>query len=187
MSKNQKDLLKQRLVFPISHEAFRDVEIGALFNLVKSGKITKLAELLHGRRLAELQQLLNTKDPEGRTPLFYACYYNYKNLVLFLLLKGADPSIVDFNQVNLVHVLVDQGNYESLVMLINYIHFDFKGEVDLEMKRIQKEFNMKRSDVSKGVLVSPDAHMELVRTNFSEFMTHITHLYTDYQRRVSQP
>ena len=31
----------------------------------------------------------NVRDCEGRTPLFYACNYNYKNLVLYLCSKGA--------------------------------------------------------------------------------------------------
>jgi ankyrin repeat protein len=186
MAKANRDLLKQRLLYNFSfeREKFENPTVDTMFDLVRRGKITELAELLHGRDPKELKALMGVRDMHGRTLLMNACYLNYKNIVLFLLYKGADPSVVDYNNISLMHILMDQGNLESLIMVLNYIYFDFRETIDIELKRIQKELNVKRTDVRQGILVSPDKHLPKVKRTFQEFENLICSLYSNYLTRL---
>jgi ankyrin repeat protein len=189
MNKPNRDLLKQRLLFEYSQadDFGQDMTVIQLFGFVRNGKVTELASLLHGRPEKELKALLSCKDIHGRTPLLVACYLNFSNIVLFLMHKGADPFVVDYNNIGIMHILLDQGNYESLVVILNYLYFNFREAIDAKLKRIQKEYNMKRSDVRLGKLVSPDQHIPNVRKAFEEFSAHVSSLYSNYLNEVGCP
>lgn len=186
MNKPCADLLKQRLIFETSakDDQARDMTVVQLFGFVRQGKVTELAGLLHGRSAKELTALLSTRDGQGRTPLLIACYLNFHNIVMFLMHKGADPFVVDYSNIGIMHILMDQGNMESLVVVLNYIYFDFREKLDKELKRIQKEFSMKRSDVRFGRLVSPDQHIPHVRQAFEEFSSLVSSVYSNYLNQV---
>lgn len=186
MNKPNSDLLKQRLLYEYSarDDQTKDTTVAHLFAFVRAGKVTDLAALLHGRSKKDVAALLSTKDVHGRTPLLIACYLNFHNIVMYLMHKGADPYVVDYSNIGIMHVLLDQGNFESLAVVLNYIYFDFREKLDKELKRIQKEFNMKRSDVRLGKLVSPDQHIPHVRRAFEEFNTLVSQLYSQYLNQV---
>ena len=99
MNKPNSDLLKQRLLFEYSahDDQTKDLAVAHMFGFVRTGKVTELAALLHGRPQKELAALLSTKDVHGRTPLLIASYLNFHNIVMYLLHKGADPYVVLLN------------------------------------------------------------------------------------------
>ena len=45
---------------------------------------------------------LNTTDEKGGTALHWAVYYNHKEVVEFLLMQGADPTVKDKNGITTV-------------------------------------------------------------------------------------
>ena len=185
MNKQKRDLLKQRLIFHIPKDVKVKDELKDIFILVKLGRVTDLAILFQKIDKKKAVTMLSGKDDMGRTPLMYACYMNYKNIVLFLLYKGAQWGVIDNEQNSIFHVILDQGNYDSLVMIINYFYFELREEVDIRLKHIQKEFNIKRSDIRMGELVSTDKHLKHVKDNFTEFSDLVCKLYIDYHSKVS--
>ena len=178
------DLLRKKLEFKLTGSTFDSEEAEFLFKLVRLGKVIQLAEFFQGRSANELEELVNEKDMDGRTALFHACFYNYKNIVLYLMMKGADPSVIDIHGNSVFHLLVYKGNIESLVMIINYFYFDLREYVDDHLHSIKKMFALKKSDVRRGELVSPDMHQPEVKENYEKFSFAVLELYKDYHERV---
>lgn len=101
------------------------------------------------------------------------------------MMNGSEPSISDMDDRTIFHLLSDRGNLEALDMVINYFYFDLREYTDEMVKKIQREFGIKKSDVRKGKLISPDKHIIEVQERFNKFMDAIHELYIDYLRRVS--
>lgn len=68
----------------------------------------------------EVAKLVNTIDEEGKPPLQYAAYYNYKNLVLYLLTKGANWLAVNRNGKNIFHIACYMGHVDLISLVVNY-------------------------------------------------------------------
>jgi hypothetical protein len=60
---------------------------------------------------------LNMKDPEGRTPLIEAVWYNHADTVALLLDKGADPNAKKNDGVTPLAVAVARGYKDIAEML----------------------------------------------------------------------
>ena len=62
-----------------------------IFQAVNEGRITQLNDIFLQLSPKEIKNAVQACDESGKTLLHYAGYYNYVNLVLYLLNKGADP------------------------------------------------------------------------------------------------
>lgn len=69
------DILTQSLVFSVIQPARSTQNI---FVYAIDGKLTLLAKMIQSFPHDQVKYIVNSKDPEGKTPLFYAWYFiNY--------------------------------------------------------------------------------------------------------------
>ena len=61
--------------------------------------------------------VINTQDNADYTPLHYACYFGYRNIVKSLMLEGADEKITDMNWEIPAQVAEKRGHGELLKLL----------------------------------------------------------------------
>lgn len=95
-------------------------------------------------------------------------------------MKGADPHIRDHNQTNIFHVTCYLARVECISLVNNYERHVLRVETKKKIKNLMTEFNFKKSDIHKGVLISSDKHIEEVQKRFDEFKYNICKLYEDY-------
>ena len=174
------DLLRSSLKFKVTDLVTDDPLSYTIFNLVKEGKITALSELFNSKNDEDIYKLVNIEDNLGRSPIFYAAYFDYRNLVLYLQIKGADPTLFDVEGNSVFHLCCDLGHYQSLLMIMNFFYFLERENLDKNLKALQMNYNMKRSDVNFGKLTSPDAHLLHVSNNFKGFDQSAKDLYLRY-------
>lgn len=91
--------------------------------------------------------LVNQKDGDNRTALFYAVYYNYENLVLYLLTKGADPYLIDGENQNIFHVIMQYGRFKCLQLIMNYERHELRVELFKLIHINMKKLDIKKSDI----------------------------------------
>lgn len=63
---------------------------------------------------------------------------------------------------------------------MNFERHLLRVETKKKMKTLMKEFNFKKSDIHKGVLISSDKHIEEVQKRFDEFKYNIYQLFEDF-------
>lgn len=178
------DLLKHTLSFNLSPPLVSDTIQSKIFQCVTHGQLSDLVSLLSSVTEKEKEHMLNIPDQNGRTPLFHSCYYNYKNMTLWLIANGAQPELEDFEQNTIFHVCGARGNFDALEMIISYIYFDLREYCDETLHKLKLEFGMKQSYVKQGILVSPDKHIHDVQTRFKSYLEGIHQLYIDYLSRM---
>ncbi|CAD8138750.1 unnamed protein product [Paramecium pentaurelia] len=119
------------------------------------GKLTLLKKWMN--HFNNFKEIINSKDPEVKTPLFYSCYFNFKNILMYLLIKGADPFLIS----------------KSDLMYIISVH---KEEILNQCKSI----NLKKTDSQKGQLINADKHFKQVQLRFSQFQAILSELYQQF-------
>ena len=112
--------------------------------------------------------------------LFLNSYYNYKNLVLYLLKKGCDPYKSDKQGQNIFHLVCFYGRFDCLSLILNYERHLERVKLTILVKELMKEYKFKRTDINDGILVSPDKHMLKIQNKFNEFNEKIEEIYKDY-------
>jgi ankyrin repeat protein len=150
---------------------------------VNKGLITAVNDIFQ-HSPEKIMHYIKTEDETGKTLIFYAAYYNYQNLVLYLLGKGADPLKVDDNGVSIFHICAYRGYQEVINLVLNYQRHTLRRKYFQVIKDLKKQFKIKKSDVNKGVLVSPDAHLDHVKNNFRNFMDAINEAFDNYLEEV---
>lgn len=81
-----------------------------IFEKVRAGKITEINEIFHqwsiskGDKIDNISKCISALDDEGKTPIHYTAYYNYKNLALYFLMKGANPFLASREGKTIFHV-----------------------------------------------------------------------------------
>jgi len=101
-------------------------------------------------------------------------------LVLYLLMKGADPHIQDLNHTNIFHVACFLARIECISLVVNFERHVLRVDTKKKIKSLLNEFGFKKSDINKGVLICSDKHIEQVQRRFDEFKYNISRLYEDF-------
>ncbi|EAS06627.2 ankyrin domain protein (macronuclear) [Tetrahymena thermophila SB210] len=184
--KNQ-DLLKTSLCF----RKLTDQKSRGNFMIIEeviAGHITKINEhfqkLEKNGQTIEITRICNSMDAEGKTPLFYACYYNFQNLVMYLLMKGADPYITAQNGQNVFHLCCFMGHTECIALILNFERHKDRIKLFQDLKQEMKQYYFKRTDVRSGVLVSPDKHNPLVQERFQIFRSSIKNVFKGFLNTI---
>ncbi|CAD8132274.1 unnamed protein product [Paramecium pentaurelia] len=170
-----KDLLTQSLIFNIANNKQKEQEI---FSFVIDGKLTSLENWMH--QFNNVEEIINSKDSEGKTPLFYACYYNFKNIVMYLLVKGADPFLTSKSGFNVFHVCAQRGHFECLQILFQMFRHRQNILKWEELKITMKKYQFKKSDSQKGQLINADKHLKQVQQRFQQFQTIVSEQYQQF-------
>ncbi len=121
-------------------------------------------------------------------------YYNYRNLVLYLLSKGADPYQIDHEGKSPYHIVSYYGRYECASLIINYEKHILRRDLKFYLKELMHEYKIKNSDVIKGTLVCPDKHLPETQERFEVFRARacellessLEKLYNKYKRSLLQ-
>lgn len=177
----QEDLLKSSLRFNISDtQENKNPDERNVFKLVKAGKIVELASFLNKQDENSIYRLVNSRDHLNRDPIFYACFYDYRNLVLYLLMKGADTDTKDIEGNSIFHILCNWGHYRSLLMIKNWLYYHERVKLYFHLHRLKLEKKIKRSDIVQGDIKSPDQHLKSVKSNCEYFLMEAARLYETY-------
>lgn len=121
--------------------------------------------------------MLTSKDEKGNTPFDIACFLGYKNIVLYFLKWGADPSLADLKGRNAFHFLLFKKEYETTMIVVNFLRHQSKEELFMNIKKLKRMFGFKNSDIKHGELVSTGFHSDDVLDRFNEFMRSIENLW----------
>eukprot|EP00825_Cyclidium_porcatum_P019598 TRINITY_DN2230_c0_g1_i3.p1 TRINITY_DN2230_c0_g1~~TRINITY_DN2230_c0_g1_i3.p1 ORF type:complete len:744 (-),score=143.38 TRINITY_DN2230_c0_g1_i3:71-2302(-) len=183
MNESQKaddEFLRSTMKFTKFAEYSEDQSEFQIFKLVQDGKITeinkKIQELTQANKQSDIYDIVNRKDKEGKTPLHYACYYNFTNLVMYLPMKKANPYERSSSNKNCFHITCYKGHLESVEIIINHEKLLQFMDLMQELKSLMKKYNIKKTDVNKGQLICSDKHVAKVQANFQIFQEAISQL-----------
>jgi len=95
-------------------------------------------------------------------------------------MKGADPHLQDLNHTSIYHLSCFLARIDCISLVMNYERHLLRVQTKKKMKALLHEFNFKKSDIHKGVLVSSDKHIEEVQRRFEEFKYNIYSLFEDF-------
>lgn len=109
---------------------------------------------------SDINQFIHSKDDKGNTPIDIACYLGYKNLTLYLLRYGADPSQYDNRKRNAFHYVCEKGEYYVCNVLLNFMRHQRREEIFTSLTNLKKTLGFKCLDVKEGELVSTVWHDE---------------------------
>lgn len=113
---------------------------------------------------------MSTRDERGNTPFDVASFLGYKNIVLYFLKCGCDPSSIDGKGRNSFHYLLYKREYDTLMVVLNFIRHQIKEELFMNVKMIKKSYGFKHSDIKHGELTSPSYQNQEEQDRFDEFM-----------------
>ncbi|MDH4271604.1 MAG: ankyrin repeat domain-containing protein, partial [Candidatus Aminicenantes bacterium] len=86
-----------------------------IFDAVKANDLAKVKALVEAN-----PQLVNATDPDGRTPLHWACRGVHYELLKFLVEKGADVNAQDNDEIAPLHSLASKAHAEGTALLITH-------------------------------------------------------------------
>jgi hypothetical protein len=116
----------------------------------------------------------------------FPSYYNYQNIVLYLLTRGADPFIADNKDRNCFHILGFKGLTECIILILNFLRHKIRKAALASLKKYKKDYGFLKSDIKKGVLVSPNQSLHSVQNNFHQFMPKVVEVFAnEYLHEVS--
>ena len=95
-------------------------------------------------------------------------------------MKGADPHIQDLNHTSIFHLSCFLARIDCISLVINYERHILRVETKKKIKSLLHEFNFKKSDINKGILVCSDKHILEVQKRFDEFKYNIYRLFEDF-------
>ena len=130
-------------------------------------------------------------DNLGRTPLDIACYFNFKNVALYLSIKCGNPADYMLHELHsdnegrtCFHTLCYRGNYDTLVTLLNYERVCLKKVTFDELNEVKKRFNFKNLDIKQGHLVSTVYHAADTVRRHSDFNMRANGLFEKYANMI---
>ncbi|CAK60463.1 unnamed protein product (macronuclear) [Paramecium tetraurelia] len=177
-----KNLLTQSLIFNIANHKQKETDI---FAFVIDGKLTLLDNLMH--QFNNVQEIINAKDFEGKTPLFYAWFFNYNKKILQLqkycdvFANEGSGSISNIQiRIYVFHVCAQRGNLECLQILFQMFKHKQSMAKWEELKITMKKYQIKKSDSQKGQLINADKHLKQVQQRFQQFQAIVSEQYQQF-------
>ena len=89
-------------------------EADEIHTAAKAGDLTKIKELIENH-----PQLIDSRDENGRAPLYWACREGHEDAAVYLINKGAEVNIKDNNSVVPLHYAAIQGLKNVTRLLID--------------------------------------------------------------------
>lgn len=148
-----------------------------IFTQTYFGKLTNIVE--HFESYASSENVLNimaTRDERGNTPFDIACYLGYKNIVLYFLKCGVDPTSLDNKKRNSFHYLLARREYATMMIVVNFLKHQTKEELFRNVKHLKRMFGFKHSEVKHGELTGMGFQNEETLERFQEFITSMERL-----------
>jgi hypothetical protein len=139
-----------------------------IFSKVADGKLTDIIFQFTEYPLmskTDLLQLVVQEDEAGRTPIDIAAFLDFKNILLYLMTKIGTPREFIESEMNvdgqgrhLYHTMMYRGNFEALVIALNYERVCLKKVIFDELVREKQMYKFKNLDIKQGALVSTVYH-----------------------------
>ena len=112
----------------------------------------------------------------GNTPLDIAWFLGFKNIVLYFLKYGADPTSVDMKLRNAFHFLCNRREYDTLMIVQNFISYKRKEILNDEIASLKRTHGFKNIDIKDGKLVRSGYINKKIQNSFKDFMSSIESL-----------
>jgi len=123
-------------------------------------------------------ELLNPQGTSKRTPLTIAGVLPSKRLCMLLLCKGASPAIIDSLNSTTFHYVLEKGEYECLLIILNYLKINKLKDLFINLYKIKHEFGYKNVEISNGILLDNfQAQNPEHQQKFASFMDKISSLF----------
>ena len=96
---------------------------------------------------------LNATFATGYTALSLASNQSNLKLVLLLLFKGAQPEVPDKNKLTTFHHLLNKGEHECLIIVLNYQRIIKCRDLFVNLYNLKHEYGYKNVEIVNGVLI----------------------------------
>lgn len=120
-----------------------------------------------------IKKVVETCDQDNKSLLFYACYYNYQNLVLYLLKKGAKCFLESKQNQNLFHICCFYGHSECISYIWNFHLIKKKIKLYFKYRELVRQFKITKLEYSNLNQLKNNQKKLL---NYSQFQIEILNL-----------
>ena len=124
-------------------------------------------------------------------PLDLACFLNFKNVALYLMVKSGKPDEYvemdlhsDKEGRTLYHSLCYKGNYDTMATTLNYERVCLKKTIFDKLQGCKDRFKFKNLDIKHGSLVSTVYHDAETLRRHVDFNQHATVLFEKYSSLI---
>lgn len=158
-----------------------------IFTQTYFGKLTNISEYFEN---FPNNNLMASKDERGNNPFDIACFLGYKNIVLYFLKWGVDATAIDLKGRNSFHFLLAKREYDTLMLVVNYVKHQTKEELYHNVKNLKKMYGFKNSDIKHGELTSTGFQSEETINKYQDFMSSMerlaAHTFQEYLKFYRQ-
>jgi len=157
-----------------------------LFKHVYAGELTAIVDHVNSTDDPnEMEYLTSSKDEENnKYALDLAAYLGFRNILVYLLSLGADPSKTDDKGRNAFHTVAYRGKYGCAVILQNYRRYLEMRELYEKLTAKKQQYKFKNLDVDHGKLVTTILHDEDAKERFKKFHEEIKGLLIEYCKKI---
>jgi ankyrin repeat protein len=149
-----------------------------IFTMVYFGKLTRIVEDFESHSSQEnALSMMASQDERGNTPFDIAWYLGYKNIILYFLKWGANPCLLDHKKRWSFHFLLAKREYDTLMIVINFLKHQTKEELFRSVKNLKQSFGFKNSDIKHGELTSTGFQSKETLDRFNGFMKSMINLW----------
>ena len=170
-------------------------ESRGIFQLVHSGQLTQIVNAFNPKDAEVTQQdidrYLSEEDAAGRVRLDLACFLNFKNVALYLMVKSGRPDEYierdlheDKEGRNCYHTLCYKGNYDTMATTLNYERVCLKKTIFDKLQEQKQRFKFKNLDIKHGALVSTVYHDAETLRRHIDFNAVAISLFETYTSRI---
>jgi len=124
-------------------------------------------------------------------PIDLACFLNFKNVALYLLIKSGMPNEYLGQELNTdkegrtcFHIMCYKGTFETLAMVMNYERTALKKDTFDQLHQIKQRFKFKNLDIKHGSLVSTVYHDANTIKRHDDFNVYAVNLFEKYTNQI---
>ena len=155
-----------------------------IHSLTFKGKLTEIVDFINSLEEREIDLEMNKKDKEGKIALHYAAYLGFKNILLYLLSYGCNPTTVDNQGQCIYHILAYRGELQAMQTLLNYERFLKMRALHAHLYAEKHRSGFKNVDVDHGILIATYLQEESTKLKFAHFLLALESMFRAYCKDI---